>query len=98
MDDFIYAVQGGPERQHRVFYSTVHALKWIFPSLPGDSKDLVSAQKLLTGEGGCIYAKKVLGCTIDAKLGTVALPGKSLKTPDPGGHTGGQDFGYGAIG
>ena len=41
----------GSERQHRVFDSTVRALKWIFPSLPGEAKDSVSVKKLLAGEG-----------------------------------------------
>ena len=35
MDDVISAVQGGPNRQHQVFYGTVRALKWLFLSLPG---------------------------------------------------------------
>ena len=47
IDDVIAVVQGGAERQHQVFDSTVHALKWIFPSLTGKSKDLVSVKKLL---------------------------------------------------
>ena len=42
MDDVIAVAQGGAERQHRVFDSTVRALKWLFPSLPGEAKDLVS--------------------------------------------------------
>ena len=42
MDDVISVVQGVPYRQHRVFDDTVFALKWIFLSLPGELKDLVS--------------------------------------------------------
>ena len=42
MDDVIFAVQGGPEQQHRVFYGTVCSLEWIFLSLTEDSKYLVS--------------------------------------------------------
>ena len=41
-DDVISAVQVRPEGQHRVFDGTVYALKWLFPSLPGDTKDSVS--------------------------------------------------------
>ena len=42
MDDVISAVQGGPYFQHRVFDGTVRALKWLFPSLLGEPKELVS--------------------------------------------------------
>ena len=51
MDDVIPVVQGGPDRQHRVFDGTVRALKWLFPSLPGELKDLVSVKKVVAGEG-----------------------------------------------
>ena len=51
MDDVISVVQGGAEKQHRVFDGTVHDLKWIFPSLLGESKELVSVKNLLGGEG-----------------------------------------------
>ena len=51
MDDIISVVQGGLDHQHRVFDGTVRALKWLFPSSPMDSKDLVSIKKLLAGEG-----------------------------------------------
>ena len=44
--------RGGAERQHRFFNSTVHALKWLFPLLPGIAKDSVLVKKLLAGEGG----------------------------------------------
>ena len=45
MDDVITAVQGGADRQQKVFDGTVRALKWIFPSLSGETK------KLMAGEG-----------------------------------------------
>ena len=38
MDDVISAVQGVPDCQHQVFDGTVCALKWLFPSLPGELK------------------------------------------------------------
>ena len=38
MDDVIYLVQGRADHQHRVFDITGHALKWLFSSLPGESK------------------------------------------------------------
>ena len=56
-DDVISAVQGGPDCQHRVFDGTVRSLKWIFPSLLGESKDLASVKKIVVGEGGCICFK-----------------------------------------
>ena len=52
MDDVISAVQGGPDHQHRVFDGTVCGLKWIFPSSPGDLKDLMSMKNIAPGEGG----------------------------------------------
>ena len=74
MDCVISAVLIGPERQHRVFDSIVRALRWIFLSLPGETKDSVSIKKLLGGgEGDCICAKEFLGWTIDTEEGTVAL-------------------------
>ena len=50
MDDVVAAVQGGAERQHRVFDSTVRALKWLLPLLPEEAKDSVSVKKLLARE------------------------------------------------
>ena len=49
MDDVISVVQGGPDRQHRVFDGTVRTFKWLFPSLPGELKDSVSVKKLVAG-------------------------------------------------
>ena len=51
MDDIIYAVQGGAERQHQVFDSTVRALKWTPPLLPGEAKDSMLVKKILAREG-----------------------------------------------
>ena len=52
MDDVISEVQVGADRQHQVFSSTLCALKWLFPSFPGNLKDLVSVKNLIAGEGG----------------------------------------------
>ena len=60
MDDVIAVAQGGGEQQHQVFDSTVRALKWLLPSLPGEAKDLVSVKKLLDGEGDWECMKEVL--------------------------------------
>ena len=79
MDYVIVVVQGGSERQHRVFDSTVRALKSIFPSLPGEAKDLVLVKKLLAGEGDWEFVKKVPGWIIDTEAGTVALPERKLQ-------------------
>ena len=51
MDDVISAVQGGLEHQRLVFGGSVYYLKWLFPLLPGDSKNLVSVKKFLSGQG-----------------------------------------------
>ena len=42
MDDVISVVYGGPDCLHQVFDGTVRALKWLFLSLPVDTKDSVS--------------------------------------------------------
>ena len=55
------------------------ALKRLFPSLPGESKDLVSVKKIQVGEGGWTCAKDVLGWIIDTEAGTVALPERKLQ-------------------
>ena len=73
MDDIISVVQGGLDHQHRVFDGTVRALKWLFPSSPMDSKDLVSIKKLLAGEGYWTCAKEVLGWTLDTEAGTITF-------------------------
>ena len=78
MDDVIAAVQEGAEQQHRVFDSTVHALKWLFPSLPGEAKDSVSVKKLLAGEGDWECVKEALVWIIDTKACSVSLTLRSL--------------------
>ena len=79
MDDVISAVQGGPDCQHRVFDGTVRALKWLFPSLPGDLKDLVGMKRLGAGEGGWNCSKEVLGWILDTEAGTVTLPERNIE-------------------
>ena len=58
MDDVITAVQGGADRQHKVFDGTVQALKWLFPSLPGENNDSVRVKKLMSGEGNWTCQKR----------------------------------------
>ena len=79
MDDIISVVQGGTDRQHRVFDGTVRALKWLFPSLPGDLKDSVSVKKLVAVEGDWTCVKEVLGWILDTEAGTVTLPERKLE-------------------
>ena len=50
MDDAITAVQG-TKQQRQVFDGTARALKWLFPYLPGETKDSESTKKLLAGGG-----------------------------------------------
>ena len=78
MDDVITVVQGRPERQRQVFNSTFQALKWLFPSLPGEFKGSVITKKLKTGKGDWTCVKEVLGRTIVTEAGTVALPKRKL--------------------
>ena len=73
MDGIISAVQGGPERQHQVFDGMFCSLKWLFLSLPIESKESVSIKELLAGEGDWTYVKEVLGWTVDTEVGKVAL-------------------------
>ena len=54
-------------------------IKWRFPSLPGESKDLASVKKVLAGEGDWTCVKEVLRCIIDTEAGTVALPERKLR-------------------
>ena len=72
-------MQGGGDRQHRVFDSIVHALKWIFPLLPKEAKDLVSVKKLVAREGYWECVKEVLGWIIDTEAGAVAHPEHKLQ-------------------
>ena len=72
--DVISAVQGVPDCQHRVFDGTARALKWLFPSLPGELKNLVSAKKLVAGEREWTCVKEFLGWILDTEAGTVTLP------------------------
>ena len=79
MDDVISVMQGGPDHQHRVFDGTFRALKWLFPSLPGELKDLVIAKKLVAGEGDWTCVKEVLGWILNTEAGTVNFPERKLK-------------------
>ena len=79
MDDVIGAVQEGAELQHRVFDSTVSALKCLFTSLPGEAKDSVSVKKLLAGEVDLVCVQDILRWIIDTVAGAVALPDLKLK-------------------
>ena len=79
MDDVIYTVQGGTDRQQQVFDSTVLALKWLPPSLLGEAKAPVSVKKILDGEGYWECIKDVLGWIIDTKAGTVAFLERKLQ-------------------
>ena len=47
MDDVISAVHVRTERRHQVFDRILCALKWLFPSIPGEAKDSVIVKKLL---------------------------------------------------
>ena len=58
MYDVISIVQGGPKLQHRVFDGTVYALKWLFTSLPGESKDLLSVKKSWQGRATGTVSRK----------------------------------------
>ena len=62
-----------------MFDSTVCALKWLSPLLPGKAKDLLLAKKLLAREGYWECVKEVLMWIIDTKVGRVALPERKLQ-------------------
>ena len=61
MDDIVSKVQVGPEQQHQVFDCTVFSLKWLFPSLPVESKHSVSVETILTGQSNWTCDKEVMG-------------------------------------
>ena len=79
MDDVLSAVQEVSYCQHRVFDGTVRAIKWLFPSIPGELKDSVSVKKLVAGEGGWTFVKGVLGWILDTEAGAFTLPERKLK-------------------
>ena len=74
IDDIITAVHGGPEQKRKVFGGTVWALKWLFLSFPGETKDSMSVKKIRTGEINRTCVKDLLVWTIDTEVGTVDLP------------------------
>ena len=73
MGDVITAVQGRADRQREVFDGMVRALKWLFPSLPGETKGSVSVKKLMADKGNWIYEKEVSRWRIYTEAGTVSL-------------------------
>ena len=78
MDDVIFEVQGGTDRQHQVFDGTVRVCKWLFLSLQVESKDSVRVKNILVGIGNYTCVKEVLVCTLDTEAGTVTLPERKL--------------------
>ena len=76
MDYVITAVQGGGGQTNNanIFNGAVWALKWIFPTLPGETKDSVSVNNLMAGEGNWTRKKEVLEWRINMEAGMVALP------------------------
>ena len=72
-------MQGDPYLQHQVFDGTVRALKWLFPSLPGELKDLARMKKLLAGEGNWTCVKDILGWILDTEAVRVNLLERNLK-------------------
>ena len=51
MYDVIVSVQGGTEQQRQVFYSSIQALRWLFPSLPVKNEGLGDHEESLGGRG-----------------------------------------------
>ena len=79
MDDVISAVHVRTERRHQVFDRILCALKWLFPSIPGEAKDSVSFKKLLKVEGDWSCINDFLRWIIDTEAGTVALPERNIQ-------------------
>ena len=65
MDDVITSFQVRADPQREVFGYTVQALKWLFPPLPGKTKDSVSVKNLMAGEGDWTCVKEFLGWLIN---------------------------------
>ena len=67
------ATQGDRTQQQRIYELTLQALKEIFPSLPTETKDLVSIKKALQGDGDWTTTKEILGWMLDTEDGTLRL-------------------------
>ena len=76
MDDLLSATQGDRTQQQRVSKITLRALKEIFPSLPAETKDLISLKKALQGDGDWTTTKEILGWMVDTEDGTLTLSPK----------------------
>ena len=74
MDYVITSVQVGPYRQRQF-----RSIKWLFPSLPGKTKDSVRVKKLRVECGYCGCVKEIPGWTIYTESVIVALPEQKLQ-------------------
>ena len=73
MDDMITSMQRGLDQQLEVLNGTFWSLKWLFPSLPGKTKDYNSIKKMMAGKGNWTYTKEVLGWLINIEAGKLVL-------------------------
>ena len=55
-------------------------LKWLFPLLQGEAKELVFVKKVLARDRYRAFVKEVLGWIVDTETGTVALPERKLQS------------------
>ena len=72
-------MQVGPDGQHLVYDGIVCAVKWLFPSLPGDLKESVRVKNIVAGEGDWTCTKEVLRWILDTKAGPVNLTERKLE-------------------
>jgi hypothetical protein len=82
MDDFIGAVQGGPQRQQRARRIIFDTIDSVFrPLSPTDGKNRqepISIKKLQKGDARWSTRKTVLGWTLDTVRETIELPQRRL--------------------
>ena len=76
MDDLLSATQGDRMQQQRVSDITLRALKEISPSLPKQTKNLVSLKKALQGDGDWKTTKEILGWIVNTDEGTLIISPK----------------------
>ena len=78
VDDINCLAQGDAVQQQRVSELVLRALKDIYPTIPGKTKDSVSLKKARAGDGDWEQVKEILGWIINTHLGTLRLSQKRI--------------------
>ena len=78
VDDINCVAQGDALQQQRVTELVLQALKDVYPTVIGETKDSVSLKKALAGDGDWSQVKEILGWIIDTRLSTLRLSPKRV--------------------